>query len=66
MKFDNEDAFRLTQSFMNRKEIKSDDSDYFVEFLRTYERFDKWLSSTDPIGRAIIEKKQSNATVRNI
>ncbi|MDL4914526.1 MAG: hypothetical protein QRY16_12240 [Enterobacterales bacterium endosymbiont of Blomia tropicalis] len=49
MKFDNQDAFKLTMAFMDRKENISSASGYFKTFVETYQKFDRWLSSPDPV-----------------
>lgn len=49
MKFDNEDAFKLAVAFMNHKENATIASSYFKTFIDTYQKFDRWLSASDPV-----------------
>lgn len=61
MKFDNQDAFELTMAFMNRKENISSATGYFKSFVETYQKFDRWLTSPDPIKALADEKTAAKA-----
>ena len=61
MKFDNEDAFKLAVAFMNHKENATVASSYFKTFIDTYQKFDRWLSASDPVSAMKAEKAAAKA-----
>jgi len=61
MKFDNEDAFKLAVAFMNHKENATVASSYFKTLIDTYQKFDRWLSASDPVSAMKAEKAAAKA-----
>jgi|GEM_PF-285470 len=61
MKFENQDAFKMTAAYLERKENLSAASAYFKTFVETYEKFDRWLDSPDPVKTMEDERKAARA-----
>ena len=61
MKFENQDAFKLAVSYMERKENVTGITVYFKSFIETYQKFDRWLSAADPVQAVEEEKKAAKA-----
>lgn len=52
----------MTVAYLARKENLSAAMAYFKKFIETYEKFDRWLSSPDPIKTIEDEKKTARAS----
>ncbi|MBK0099593.1 hypothetical protein IBT49_26740 [Erwinia sp. S63] len=62
MKFENQDAFKMTVAYLEHKENLAAATAYFKNFLETYEKFDRWLSSPEPIKTMDEEKRAAKAS----